>query len=173
MDPILTLPDLPPAPDSSLPDNAPRFPLSHCLPDGTPLHLTAGILVDLAAIYQDEADAFAAYIPSRHDEFATLLWMASRPREHCGAAWREGSPPLIASFPALRATVSRWVDETFRPSEADLVRSIALDLWVAANKTRTVITEKKAPAAAETAAASSITPTSSPNTSTPSPEGTS
>jgi hypothetical protein len=122
-------------------DEAPataRKPGKLCLPDGTQLKLTAGILVDLASIFHDE---FTAYVPSKNDEFAFLLWMAS----HKPAEWRESSngKPLIADFISMRGVVLAWIDETFQPSEADLVRTIALDLWMHHAKARVVITEKK------------------------------
>ncbi len=104
---------------------AARVPGKLCLPDGTQLKLTAGILVDLA----------------KNDEFAFLLWMAA----HKPAEWRESEKgkPLIADFIAMRRVVLEWVDEAFQPSEADLVRTIALDLWMHHAKARVVVTEKK------------------------------
>lgn len=117
---------------------AARMPGKLCLPDGTQLKLTAGILVDLASIFHDE---FTAYVPSKNDEFAFLLWMAS----HKPAEWRESEKgkPLISDFIAMRRVVLDWVDNTFEPSEADLVRTIALDLWMHHAKARVVVTEKK------------------------------
>lgn len=149
-----TPPDFPPSGPAAAAPLPPRRVFPGCLPDGTQLHLSAGIRVDLAAVYGEE---FSYYYPQRQDEFATLLWMAAQPPAERGAAWRDprpdGAPPLLSDFVALRATVSRWVDDVFRDSEADLVRTIALALWVQHDETRTVFTEKKAPAAAETAAA--------------------
>lgn len=134
-----------PAPES------PRPYLRHHLPDGTPLILTAGICADLASIFHDE---FTSYIPHRFDEFATLVWMASRPPELRGALWRDRistkdirqfDPPLMSDYPALRATVSRWIDDTFRASEFDQIRMLALDLWTYHNSARVEVTEKKSP----------------------------
>ncbi len=105
----------------------PRPYLAHHLPDRTPLVLTAGIVMDLAAMFQDD---FLTYVPQRADEFSFLLFMASRPASERGSVWRDGSPPLMSDFPRFRSTVSRWVDDTFRASEADYVRRLAIDLWL-------------------------------------------
>ncbi len=146
---IIELPGADTASDTG--DISPRPYLAHHLPDGTPLHLTAGILNNLAAIYSDE---FSTWVPSRADEFATLLWMASRPRKDRGAAWLEGvralpsetrkdSPALISDFPALRATVTRWLDDAFRASESGYVIRLGVDLWKLHNAARVAVTEKK------------------------------
>lgn len=121
-------------------DISPRQYIAHHLPDGAPLFLTAGILNNLASIYSDE---FSTWVPSRADEFATLLWMASRPRKDRGAAWLEGSPALLSDFPALRATVTRWLDDAFRPSESGYVIRLGVDLWKLHNNARVTVTEKK------------------------------
>ena len=121
-------------------DVSPRPYIAHHLPDGTPLNLTAGILNNLASIYSDE---FSTWVPSRADEFATLLWMASRPRKDRGAAWLEGSPALISHFPALRATVTRWLDDAFRASESGYIIRLGVDLWKLHNAARVTVTEKK------------------------------
>lgn len=150
----------------------PRPFLPHHLPDGTPLHLTAGILADLAAIYHDE---FTAYVPQRYDEFATLCWMASRPKADRGAAWRDPNgqrAPLLSDFPALRSTVSRWIDDTFRASESDYVRQLALRLWQHHNEVRVAVTDQKKSSQDQETDRPSTTPTVTLNTSTPSPEGT-
>jgi len=126
-------------------DISPRPYLAHHLPDGTPLHLTAGILNNLASIYSDE---FSTWVPSRADEFATLLWMASRPRKEHGAAWLEGSPALISDFPALRAAVTRWLDDAFRASESSYVIRLGVDIWKLHNASRVSVTEKKTEEAA-------------------------
>lgn len=145
----------------------PRPYVQHHLPDGTPLILRAGMVADLAAIFGDE---FAGYVPQRYDEFAILLWMASRPPEERGAAWRDGKPPLLSDFAALRAHVSRWLDDTFRASEASYVHRLAIDLWVYHTAARVEIAEKKSPTPEELR---STTLTPSPSASTPSPEETS
>jgi Arc/MetJ-type ribon-helix-helix transcriptional regulator len=154
-------------------DIAPRPFLPHHLPDGTPLHLTAGILADLAAIYHDD---FTAYVPQRFDEFATMIWMASRPKADRGSGWREPQgqrPPLLSGFAALRATVGRWIDDAFRASESDYIRQLALRLWQHHNEARVTVTDQKK--STETAGTDppSTTPTASLNTSTPSQEETS
>ena len=147
--------------------------IPHHLPDGTPLRLTAGILADLAAIFHDE---FSAYIPQRADEFSTMVWMASRPRDERGAAWRDsigGNVPLMADFPAFRATVSRWLDDAFRASEADYPRQLALRLWQHHNEARVTVSDQKKSQPVTTKDRQSTTLTASLNTSTPSPEETS
>jgi len=172
MDTLLDLADLSPpvtASGDSPGPAAPRPYLPHHLPDGTPLRLTAGIIADLASIYHDD---FTSYLPNRFDEWAVLLWMATRPASEHGAAWRdprEARPPLLADFPALRATVSRWIDDTFCASEADYIRRLALGLWTREHETRVVLSDQKKTDPAM-AAPPSTTPPSSSNTSTPSPE---
>lgn len=160
---------------------APRPFLPHHLPDGTPLHLTAGILADLAAIYHDE---FTAYVPQRADEFATMLWMASRPKDERGGAWRykrfgkngniaDSQPPLQSDFHALRYTVSQWIDDTFRASESDYVRQLALRLWQHHNDARVTVTDQKKSSQDPETDRPSTTQTASPNTCTPSQPATS
>lgn len=180
MDPIFSFSGADSAVKDSLTTDIEARPfIAHHLPDGTPLHLTAGILADLAAIYHDD---FTAYVPQRFDEFATLIWMASRPRELRGGPWRdpvstraitEFNPPLMSNFQALRATVSRWIDDTFRASESDYVRQLALRLWQHHNEARVTVTDKKKAEDTETTDLLSTIPTDSHNISTPSPEETS
>lgn len=162
MDTPLDIPGLA-ASDTAPVPTGPRTPARGHLPDGTPLHLTAGIAVDMAAIFHDE---FTAYFPQRADEFAILLWMASRDK----SAWRTVPPgrtqPLLTDFPALRAEVMDWIDTAFLPSESDLIRSIAIDLWFSQVATRVVLSEKKNPPAAPIADPPSTTPTPSPKSST-------
>lgn len=146
---------------------AARAFIPYYLPDGTPLRLTAGILADLAAIFHDE---FSAYIPQRADEFSTMIWMASRPRDERGAAWRDsigGRVPLMADFPAFRATVSRWLDDTFRASEADYPRQAALRLWQYHNEARVTVSDQKKSQPVTATARPLIIRTASPSISTP------
>lgn len=116
----------------------PREPQPNCLPDGIPLRLTAGIVVDLATLYAEE---FAAYYPQRTDEFAFLLFMASQPIEDEGAAWRDGKPSLMGDFGAFRKVVLKWVSDNFRPSEATLIPFIALNLWMTAMGKKVTVLE--------------------------------
>lgn len=153
-DTIFTIPGI--EPEAILPaaaagdaqPEAARTRLPGHLPGGQPLHLSAAIRCDLATIFHDE---FTSYFPQRQDEFAFLLFMAAQPPVDRGKAWRAprpDGPPLMADFAAFRQHVAEWVDATFRDSEFEDIRPLALELWMRHDRTRVTITEGKAEAAA-------------------------
>ncbi len=134
------------------------------LPDGTRLLLTASRVNDMAMLFHDD---FSTYLPQRADEWAILLWMATRDP----AEWRDArgeDSPLMLDFPTLRSTVGKWLDEAFRLSEANQIRLLAIDLWMSQNAARVVPSsvQKKTTEADHP----STPPPSSLNTSTLSPE---
>lgn len=133
------MPGVPDAPEAA-PNDAREYRPGF-LPDGTPLRLTAGILLDLSEFhYQD----FTLYVPSSPGEWAQLLYMASRGGEAPGP-WHQmragGEKPLMSDVHAFRAEVSRWVSEAFRPSEFSQVVPLGVDLWISANKPKALPVE--------------------------------
>lgn len=150
---ILDIPELAPVVPEIESDNLqPRSPAPNCLPDGTPLRLTAGIVVDLATLFAEE---FAAYYPQRTDEFAFMLYMASHePRE-----WREGKPSLMGDFTAFRNTVMDWIDTAFRPSEATMIPFIGLNLWLTANGRKVTVVDDEQKKTSAAGSESLTTPT--------------
>jgi hypothetical protein len=168
-----TLPGMEPPPASPQDLDLPRPLIPGFLPDGSRLHLTAGILLDLADHHYED---FLDYRPSSPAEFAMLLYMAAHAaRQPAPGPWHVKAPeqprPLINDVHGFRAEVSRWVSEAFRPSEFPYVTLLGVDLWVSANKGRVVpsIVQKKT----EEAVPPSTSPPEPPSASTLSPAETS
>ena len=158
-------------------DHLRTHPAPHtCLPDGTPLFLTASG-IDLFERLT------GSFLPQDFHEATVLLWAATRTPAELEALWTPSPPEDVSDdapslpimrLPELMHRVIRWRDATLPAGARLQVQSLAMKLWAHEHGTALEVdtaslpdvpdAEKKSPSAA---------PTGSSPPSMPSPQETS